>query len=120
VKSHERLFVWECECDRPAGEVNERQRGVRGVEPERAADDQLHLVVLRLGPRVAEPQATGGEDPVSVLADRFAQADERDESAAGEAGEEPVEQLADGVDGEAGPPRVNAPNPTVCICRRPF
>ena len=38
---------------------------------------------------------------LTVLADRFAQADERPQSAAREAGEEPVEQLVDRVDGEA-------------------
>jgi hypothetical protein len=37
-----------------------------------------------------------------VLADRFAQADERGESAAGEAGQQPVEQVADRLGGEAG------------------
>jgi hypothetical protein len=32
--------------------VNERQRGLGGVESVRPADDQFHLVVLRLGPGV--------------------------------------------------------------------
>jgi hypothetical protein len=37
-----------------------------------------------------------------VFADRFAESDERGEPAAGEAGQQPVDQLADGLDGEAG------------------
>jgi len=41
--------VWEGEFDRPAGEVNECERGVGGVEPVCAADDQLDLVVERFG-----------------------------------------------------------------------
>jgi len=35
------VFVWECKCEWSAGEVNERERGLGGVEPVRAADDQL-------------------------------------------------------------------------------
>ena len=32
-------FMRECECDRAAGEVNERERGAGGVESVGAADD---------------------------------------------------------------------------------
>jgi len=102
VKSRERLFVWECGGDWSAGEVNERERGVGGVKPVGAADDQLHLVVHGFGSGVADLHATGGEDPVSVFADRASEADERFQAAAGEAGEEPVDQLGDRVDVQAG------------------
>jgi hypothetical protein len=101
VKSRERLFVWECECYRPAGEVNERERGVGGMESVSAPDDELHLVVLRLGPGVAQAQASGGEDALAVFADRSAEPDERFQAAAGETAQQPVDQLGDGVDGEA-------------------
>jgi hypothetical protein len=81
--------------------VDERERGVGGVKPVGAADDQLDLVVHRFGAGVAELQASGGEDALAVLADRAAQADERPQSTAREAGQEPVEQLADGLDAES-------------------
>ena len=74
-------------------EVDERESGVRGVEPVSAADEQFDLVVERLSPGVAQLQATGGEYALTVFADRAAEADERGEPAAGEAGEQPVEQL---------------------------
>jgi hypothetical protein len=77
VKSGERVFVWECKCDWSAGEVNERERGLGGVESVRPADDQFDLVVHRFCPSVAQVQPAGCEDPVAVLADRFAQPDER-------------------------------------------
>jgi len=95
VKSRERLFVWECECDRSAGEVNECERGLGGVEPEGAADDQLHFVVLRLCPGVAQLQPPGGKDALAVFSDRASEPDERFQAAAREAGQEPIEQLAD-------------------------
>ena len=57
---------------------------------------------MRFGSGVAELQASGGEDAVAVLADRASEPDERFQAAAGEAGQEPVEQLGDGLDGEAG------------------
>jgi len=93
--------VWECECDWPAGEVNEGEGGVGGVEPVGAADDQLYLVVECLCAGVAEFQAPGGEDALAVFADRASKAHERLQAAAGEAAEEPVDQLRDGVLAEA-------------------
>ena len=93
----ERLFVWEGEFDRSAGEVNERERGVGGVKPVGAADDQLHAVVQRLGSSVAQLQPSGGEDPVAVFADRAAEPDEWFQAAAGQAREQPVDQRRDGL-----------------------
>jgi len=61
------------------------------VESVSAADDQLDLVVERFRGRVGEVQAPGGEDAVSVLADRASEPDERFQPAAGEAAEEPVD-----------------------------
>ncbi len=78
------MFVWEGEFDRSAGEVNERERGVGGVNPVGAADDQLHAVVQRLGSSVAQLQPSGGEDPVAVFADRAAEPDEWFQAAAGQ------------------------------------
>jgi hypothetical protein len=60
--------------------VNERERGLGGVESVCAADDQFDLVVERLCPGSAQFQPTGGEDALAVFADRFAQADERSQS----------------------------------------
>jgi len=45
--------------------------------------------------------AAGGEDPVAVLADRASEPHERLQAAARQARQEPVDQLGDGVDGEA-------------------
>jgi hypothetical protein len=102
VKSHGESVVRECQCGRAAGEEDERQRGARGVKPEGASDDELHLVVERFRAGVAQAQAAGGEDPLAVVADRAAEAHEWRQSAAGQAGEEPVDQLLDGGDGQAG------------------
>lgn len=66
----------EGECDGSAGEVDECERGLGGVESVGAADDQFHAAVERLGSGVADFQASGCKDPVAVLADRFALADE--------------------------------------------
>jgi len=99
VRSREPAFVWEGECDWSAGEVDERERGVGGVESVGAADDELDLVVECFRSGVAEVQAPGGEDALTVFADRASEPQERFESAAGEAGEEPLDQLGDGVDG---------------------
>ncbi len=49
MRSHERGLVWEGEFDRPAGEVDERERGVGGVEAVGAAGDQACLVVECFG-----------------------------------------------------------------------
>src|SRR5450755_3669976 len=95
-------IVWECECDRAAGEEDERECGAGGVESVGAADDQLHLVVQRLRPGVAQPEAAGREDALAVFSDRAAESHERFEAAAGEAGEEASDQLLDGRDAEVG------------------
>ena len=72
-----RICVWESEGDWSAGEVNEREGCVRGVEPVRAADEQFHLVVQRLRPGIAQLQPSGGEDALAVFADRASEPDER-------------------------------------------
>jgi hypothetical protein len=72
------------------------------VESVGAADDQLDFVVHCFGAGVAEFQVSGGEDAGAVFADRASEADEWLEAAAGEAGEEPVDQVCDGLDGEVG------------------
>ena len=102
MKSHGEPVVWECECDWAAGEEDERECCAGGVESVGAADDQLRLVVERLRAGVAQPQAAGGEDALAVLADRAAEADERLQAAAGKAGQQPVDQLLDRGDGQAG------------------
>jgi hypothetical protein len=61
-----RAFVWQFECDRSAGEVNERECGVG--EPIRAADDQLHAVVHGLGAGVAQVRSRSiSSSTVSML-----------------------------------------------------
>ena len=77
MKSRAEPVVWECECDRAAGEEDERERGAAGVESVGAGDDQFRLVVQRLGAGVAELQAAGVEDAFAVFADGAAEADER-------------------------------------------
>ncbi len=76
------VFVWECELDRAAGEVDERECGVGGVESVGAADDQFHAVVHRFSAGVAQPQPAGGEDACTVFADCASEPNERWESAA--------------------------------------
>jgi hypothetical protein len=51
---------------------------------------------------VAELEPSGGEDPVAVLADRASESHERFEATARQAGQEPVDQLGDGVLGQVG------------------
>ena len=102
MKSGELRFVWEREFDWPAGEVDERERGASGVESVGAAHDQLDLVVQCLRSGVAELQASGGEDPVAVFADRASEPHEWFEAAARQARQQPVDELGDRVLAEAG------------------
>jgi hypothetical protein len=69
--------VWEVKGDRAAGEQHERERGVGGVRAVGAAGDEPDLVVQGLGASLVDLEADRGEDPVAVLADRFAELDER-------------------------------------------
>ena len=82
--------MWEVEGDRPAGEQDEGERGLGGVEAVGAAGDEADLVVERFGAALVDAEADRGEDPVVVLADRFAEPDERFEAAAGQAAEQPA------------------------------
>jgi len=84
------------------GEEHERERGLRAVEAVGAAGDQPDLVVERLGAALVDAQADRGEDPVAVSAERFPEADERLEAAAGQAAEQPLDQYLDVVETEAG------------------
>ena len=68
----------------------------------RAAGDEPDLVVERLGAALVDPEADRVEDPVAVFADRFAEPDEWFEPAAGEAGQQPVDEDRDVFEGEAG------------------
>jgi hypothetical protein len=95
------LFVWQVKGDRSAGEEDERERGLGAVEAVGAAGDEADLVVERFGTALVDAQPDRGEDPVAVLAQRLAVADERLEPAAGQAGQEPVDQDFDVVDVEA-------------------
>ena len=92
----------EVKGDRPAGEHDERERGLGGVKAVRTAGDEPDLVVERLGAALVDPEADRVEDPVAVFADRFAEADEGLQAAAGQAGQEPVDQDRDVAWGEAG------------------
>ena len=67
--------------------MSERERRVGGVKAVRAADDEFHLVVQRLGASVVQFQAAGGEDPRAVLADRASEPDEGFQAVAGQAGQ---------------------------------
>ena len=90
--------MWEVKGDWAAGEQDQRERALGGVKAVGAAGDQADLVVERLGAALVDAQADGGEDPVAVAADRLAQADERLQSAAGQATEQPVDEDLDVLD----------------------
>jgi hypothetical protein len=77
--------VWKAKGDRSAGEQHQGELGFGGVKAIGAAGDQADLVVERFGAALVDPQADRGEDPVAVLADRFADADERLKAATGQA-----------------------------------
>jgi hypothetical protein len=94
--------VWQVKGDGAAGEQHERERGLGRVKAVCAAGDEPDFVVERFGAALVDPEADRGEDPVAVFADRSAEADERFEAAAGQAGEEPVDQYLDVVDAEPG------------------
>ena len=91
MKSHTEPVVRECQRAWAAGEEDERQGGAGGVKSVGAADDEFRLVVERLRAGVAQLQAPGGEDPVAVFADRFAEPGEGLQAAAGQAAEEAVD-----------------------------
>ena len=86
----------------PQVSMIERERGLGGVKPVRAAGDEPDLVVERFGAALVDAEADRGEDPVAVFADRLAELDERREPAAGQAAEQPVDQDVDVLDREAG------------------
>ena len=94
--------MWQVKGDGSAGEQHERERGLGGVKAVRAAGDEADLVVECFGAALVDPEADRGEDPVAVFADRLAELDERREPAAGEAGQQPVDQELDVVELEAG------------------
>src|SRR6266498_962957 len=94
------LLVWESEDNWAAGEHHQRERGLGGVEPVRAAGDEPHLVVERLDPGVVDPQPDGGQDAVAVLADGAGEGDERRQAAAAGLGAPAVQQLGRLAGGE--------------------
>jgi hypothetical protein len=63
-------FVWWLQRDRSAGQQDERERGLGGVEAVGASRDEANLVVECLGAGVGQPVADGGEGAVVVFADR--------------------------------------------------
>ena len=93
----------EVKGERPAGEQHERERGFGRVKAMGAAGDEADLVVERFGAALVDAEADGGEDPVAVFADRPAEAHERLKSAAGQAGQQPVDQEGDVLERERGP-----------------
>jgi hypothetical protein len=95
--------VWQVKRERSVGEQDQRERGLRAVEPVRAAGDEPDLVVERFGASLVDPEADCGEDPVAVFADRLTELDERLKPAAGQAREQPVDQDGDVVDVQACP-----------------
>jgi hypothetical protein len=94
--------VWEVKGDRPAGEHDQCECGLGGVKAVCAAGDQSDLVVERLGPSLVDAEADRVEDPVAVLADRLAELDEWLEAAAGQAGQQSVDQDGDVLEREPG------------------
>lgn len=94
-------FVGECQVDRPAGEVDQGECGLGGVEAVGAPGDESDLVVERLDAGVGDGELDRGEDPLAVLADRLGEAQERWEAAAGGARAEAPQQLGDVGFGES-------------------
>jgi hypothetical protein len=88
------------ECDRSAGEQDERECGLGGVKAVGASRDEPNPVVERLGAGVGHPVANGGEDAVMLLADRSGEPHERRESAARSSRAEALKQFVDIIDAE--------------------
>jgi hypothetical protein len=63
--------------DASGAEVGGADQGIRAVEAVAAVADEPDLGVLSFEPCVTESETDGGEDPVSVLADRAGEVDER-------------------------------------------
>ena len=66
--------VWQFECDRSAGQHDERQGGLGAVEPVRAVDHVADLVVQSFVASVG--QVDRGGDAAFVIADRAGGFDE--------------------------------------------
>ncbi|MPM25820.1 hypothetical protein SDC9_72320 [bioreactor metagenome] len=64
------------EGDRSAGEFDECESGLGGVEPERAADDQSDLAVQPLHSPVGQAPLDRGHDMPEVFSDRAPGLDE--------------------------------------------
>jgi hypothetical protein len=73
------LFVGEFEVDGPGAEHDEREGGIRGVEPVGASDDEADFGVQSLDGSFADPVLDRVEDHVSALTDRLGGFDERRE-----------------------------------------
>lgn len=61
--------IWEGECDRSAGEEDEREGGLGAVEAVGAADEQSDLGVKAFVAAVGQSAVEGGVDAGAVCAD---------------------------------------------------
>ena len=68
--------IWEFECDRSAGQHDEREGGLGGVESVGPVDHGADLVVQSFVASVAHAPVDRGGDAVLVLADRAGGLDE--------------------------------------------
>lgn len=84
------------EVDGSAGEHDEAEGGVGGVEPVGAAHDEPDPVVEAFDAAVGQPEAEGVDDVFAAPADGAGELDERGESAALGPCASPVEQLFGG------------------------
>jgi hypothetical protein len=85
--------VGKVEFDRSAGQHDQGERGLRGVEAVGPADDEPDVVVQSFRSPVVDLQSDGGEDPVTELADGLGDLDERREPGAAGFGAPAVEQF---------------------------
>ena len=97
----------EGELDGAAGEHDQGEGGLGGVEPERSSHDEPHPLVESLETGVGEPEADRGQDAVAVGADGAAGFDEWLEPGTLDSGTPAVQQVGGfgvgEVTGEDGP-----------------
>jgi hypothetical protein len=87
-------FVAEAQFDGAAGEHDQGEGGLGGVEPVGAAGDQSDVIVQSVRPGVVHSEPYGGQDAVAVLADGVGDLDEGGQAGTAGLGAAPVEQPA--------------------------
>src|SRR6478735_6530676 len=85
--------IWEGEVDGSAGEQDQRESVLCGVESVGATDDQPHLVIQALMTSVREASLDRGDDAVEVFSDGASEFDELRDPAALRPTAPPTEHL---------------------------